>query len=215
MRAALLASVVAACGYPPLDLSIDAQPRLDGHDDSHDAHGTDAAKPDAVGPPACPIHVAYTGPVVPIPDNLPGGTTIPLDVPALGTLTQLVFRLDGAACTTDAGATTVGIDHTFVGDLTMTLTSPAGTLVTLIAQVGLTGHNFCQTVLDDNASLLIENVSGADAPFTGTFLPDEALAKFAGETTAGTWLLNVSDGAATDTGSVRAFSIDVTASGCK
>src|SRR5207302_4376177 len=117
-------------------------------------------------------------------------------------------------CTVDPGATTVGIDHTFVGDLTMTLTSPLGTTVTLIAATGSTGHNFCQTVLDDNAALLIQNVQAADAPFTGTFSPDQALAGFVGEDTAGTWVLGVSDGAASDTGSVRAFSIDVTASGC-
>jgi len=84
----------------------------------------------------------------------------------------------------------------------------------VIAAAGLSGHNFCQTVLDDDAVLPIESAASADAPFTGPFTPNQPLAAFAGEDTLGTWVLNVSDGAMMDTGSVRAFSIDVTSSSC-
>src|SRR5262249_27542376 len=119
-----------------------------------------------------------------------------------------------SACTTAIGATTVGLDHTFVGDLVITLTSPHGTTVTLINRLtdgagDNSGNNFCQTVLDDGASASIQSQSTGAAPFTGTFTPANSLAAFNGENPNGTWTLAVQDRAFLDTGSVRAFSLIV------
>jgi subtilisin-like proprotein convertase family protein len=50
------------------------------------------------------------------------------------------------------GSTTVGVDHTWVGDLTFTLTSPSGRTVKLLNRAGgaiNSGNNFCQMFLDD------------------------------------------------------------------
>src|SRR6185436_17757638 len=76
------------------------------------------------------------------------------------------------------------IDHSWVGDLIATLTSPAGTTVTLMSRPGGTGNsgnNFCQTVLSDSASSSIQNIAIADAPWTGTFRPAQPLSAFSGE----------------------------------
>jgi uncharacterized repeat protein (TIGR01451 family) len=178
------------------------------------------------GHPGAPVTASYTGPAVPIPDggNPPGalnefpGTpaVVPLTVAGVsGRLQKLVFSLDGTVCTTAAGATTVGVDHTFVNDLTFDLQSPAGTTVRVISRADLDGHNFCQVVLDDGtANPSIETVASALAPFTGTWLPNVPLDAFKGEDPNGTWNLTAIDHFGQDTGSVRAFSLVMTPAQC-
>jgi subtilisin-like proprotein convertase family protein len=157
---------------------------------------------------------SYAGPVVPIPDNNPAGTAVPLMVSGVpGAIASIAFRFDGSACTAAAGATTVGLDHTWVGDLVITLTSPHGTTVTLASRPGgvlNSGNNFCNTVLDDGAATSIQAITSAGAPYTGSFQPASPLAALTGEDPNGTWTLRVSDNAALDVGSVRAFSLVIT-----
>jgi subtilisin-like proprotein convertase family protein len=160
----------------------------------------------------------YTGPVVPIPDADPVGVQVPLKVSGFSSgISNLKFLIGGSKCTADAGATTVGIDHTFVGDLIITLTSPSGTTATIMHRpgggtFGSSGNNFCQTLFDDSASTSIQAIQGTGTPplgppYTGTFQPVSPLAAFDGEDANGTWILTVSDNAGGDTGSVRDFSL--------
>jgi subtilisin-like proprotein convertase family protein len=79
---------------------------------------------------------------------------------------------------------------------------------------GNSGNNFCQTELTDSAVNSIQNVTIAGAPYTGTFKPASPFSAFAGESSNGTWVLNLSDNVATDTGTVRAFSVKVTGFTC-
>jgi subtilisin-like proprotein convertase family protein len=163
-----------------------------------------------------PVHTAYTGAPVAIPDAFAAGVDIPFAVTG-GNIGDLGFSIDGATCTAAAGATTVGLSHTWVGDLVVKLRSPAGTTVTLASRPGGTGNsgnNFCQTVLNDSATNSIQNVTVAGAPYTGTFKPANPLAAFRGESATGTWVLNVSDLVTIDTGTVRAFSVDVRGFSC-
>ena len=151
---------------------------------------------------------SYTGPVVGIPDEDPAGVNVPITVSgAIGTIDDLNFRIDGTSCTNAVGATTVGIDHTWVADLVVKLRSPGGTEVNLFEFVGGDGNNFCQTVLDDQATNSIQSVTPANAPFTGSFKPNQPLSAFRGENPNGVWTLNVSDTVESDIGSVRAFSL--------
>ena len=99
-------------------------------------------------PGITPTTVSYAGPVVPIPDANPAGVSIPLAVSATGSISELVLNIDGAACSSAVGATGVGIDHSWVGDLVITLTSPGGKSVVLASRPGgplNSGNNFCQT----------------------------------------------------------------------
>jgi subtilisin-like proprotein convertase family protein len=153
----------------------------------------------------------YMGPAVEIPDGDPAGVEIPLAIATPGPLAELTFHLDGTACTTDAGATTVGIDHTWVGDVALRLTSPAGTTVTLLDAAGgplNSGHNFCQVVLGDAAAGSIQDITRVQAPFKGAYRPLRPLAAFIGDETGGTWKLHASDSTPLDVGHVRAFSIE-------
>jgi subtilisin-like proprotein convertase family protein len=155
--------------------------------------------------------ISYTGPPVPIPDASTAGVNIPIVVSGLtGPVSGLKFSFDGSSCSNAQGATTVGLDHTWVGDLVITLTSPTGTTVTLMNRPGSIfneGNNFCNTLLDDSATASIQSILFTNAPFAGTFRAASPLSAFNGEIGNGTWILNVSDPAELDTGNVRAFSL--------
>lgn len=175
------------------------------------------------GTPGTPTTVSYTGPVVPIPDGADLSGTMP-GAPALaslpvsgivGNLFDIDLRIDGTSCSTAIGSTTVGIDHTFVNDLEITLISPSGTEVKLIDNTDGSGNNFCQTLLDDESGgASIQSVITANAPFTGSFTPANALSAFDGEDPNGTWMLRVQDFFSADTGNIRAFSLIITPAQC-
>lgn len=168
---------------------------------------------------------SYAGEATKIPDGDSRGVTLPIVVSGFGSnLADLNFRIDGTQCSTSPGATGVGVDHSWVGDLVFRLTSPAGTTVTIISRPGGSGNsgkNFCQTLLDDDAqdamsigSIASNGPPPQGPPYTGTFKPANSLSAFDGENPNGTWLLTVIDSFAGDTGSVRAFSLQLTGFSC-
>lgn len=121
----------------------------------------------------------------PIPDG--GSTTSTLFVAENVTLGDLNVFVD--------------IAHTYVGDLAVTLTSPAGTTVTLLDRPGFPAlpfgcNNDDMTVtFDDEAAApdLESHCPGTTPWHSGPAPAAEALAAFDGESTAGTWTLAVVD----------------------
>jgi subtilisin-like proprotein convertase family protein len=173
---------------------------------------------------------SYTGQPVAIPDNTPAGVNINIPVSGLvGNTGDVNFKIDGTTCSSAAGSTTVGVDHTWVGDLIFKLTAPnGGPTLSIINRpgggtFGSSGKNFCQTLLDDEApggSLNIQAISSSGAPpagppFTGTFFPAVSLSGFDGFNPNGTWVLNVSDVESAFTGNVRAFTLQVSVFQCQ
>ena len=154
----------------------------------------------------------YAGPPVAIPDNNAAGVSVPLAVSGIsGAVSSVKLTIGGSACSTAIGSTTVGIDHTFVGDLALILISPSGTAVQLTPVSSNAGVNFCNTTFDDSASVVWTASSPAQ---NASYRPFAPLSTFAGDTANGTWQLKVVDGGPADIGSVRAFSITVTGSSC-
>ncbi|MFM7161956.1 MAG: beta strand repeat-containing protein, partial [Planctomycetaceae bacterium] len=102
---------------------------------------------------------------------------------------------------------TVNLNHTWMGDVVLTLRSPTGTLITLINQRGSSGDNMVNTVFDDQASL---GISSGSAPFTGRFRPENALSAFNGQSANGNWTLNASDRFSTDIGTLLNWSLTFT-----
>lgn len=151
--------------------------------------------------------LAYTGPAIPIPDDDPSGASVTFQANGLGRIAELTFSIDGTSCSTDVGSTTVGIDHTFDGDLVGTLTGPGGRRAVLFDGVGGSGNNFCQTVFTDAAATSIQD--SAAVPFTGSFRPAQPLSPYVGTLADGAWTFTVVDTAAEDTGSVRAVSLHI------
>ena len=163
---------------------------------------------------------SYTGPPVAVPDNVPAGLDITLNVAGSGSITDLNFSFDGTTCTPNIGDTNAGVTHTWVGDFIFVLTSPLGTSVTFINRIGAgggvgsQGNNFCQTILDsEGGGPAIQTVpnDGTGAPFTGSWTPANSLAAFNGEDANGTWTLHVSDNAAQDTGTINFWSLTIQA----
>lgn len=102
----------------------------------------------------------------------------------------------------------VNLDHTYVGDLQITLRSPSGRVVTLFSRRGRDGQNLSNTMFDDEA---LSGISSGVAPFTGAFRPENPLSAFDGSNARGTWTLTVSDRAWYDTGTLNSWKLDFTA----
>ena len=168
------------------------------------------------------VTFTYAGAAVPIPDGLDGTGNNPgalasanLTVNTGGAnIYKVALRIDGSACNATAGSPTVGIDHSWVNDLRVTLRSPSGTTVQVIRHTDGSGNNFCQTILDDSGATSIQSVVTANAPFTGTFTPLSPLSAFAGEPADGVWKLQAQDFFNLDTGNIRAFSLLITPAVC-
>ncbi len=162
--------------------------------------------------------VSYSGTPAAIPDNNPTGVSIPIEVSGAGAITDVNFRFDGTVPDPNPASPAVGLNHPWIGDLNVRLTSPSGTSVMLIDRMGVPAttfgcgvNNFYALTLDDEAAAPVESQCPAGGvnvgPITGSFTPENPLTAFDGEDPNGTWTLTVVDAAAGDIGSIRAFSL--------
>lgn len=161
-------------------------------------------------PENAPTAYSYTGPPVSIPDNDEAGASVTIPVSGSQYSSAITFSVDGQTCSTEIGSTTVGIDHTWVADLTGTLTSPSGQSATLFSGTGGSGNNLCEVVFDDSAATDFSSQSSADAPFTGVWRPAGSLSALLTQPTSGDWTFTAVDGAPGDTGNVRAVTLSLT-----
>lgn len=104
----------------------------------------------------------------------------------------------------------VALDHTYLADLTVTLTSPAGTTVVLFNNSCDDFRNVSATFDDSGQAFICSAVAPA---IQGTVKPLGLLSTFNGESTLGNWVLTVSDNAPADGGVLKSFSLDVCAEG--
>ena len=102
---------------------------------------------------------------------------------------------------------TLNLEHTWDADLEVKLIAPDGTTeVILFEDIGSSGDNFTNTVLDDNAS---EAVNTGSASFTGSFSPQGLLSDFNGLMSAGDWTLSINDDTNADGGRLLDWSIQI------
>jgi gliding motility-associated-like protein len=145
-----------------------------------------------------------TSPALAIPDNNVSGVSSVFAVTENVDITDLNVDLN--------------INHTWVGDVKVSLQSPAGTTVVLIDRPGVPTSSFgCSqnnivTTLDDEATNPVENQCSSTPPaaINGTFIPNNALSAFDGENTLGNWTLLVSDSAGGDTGILNSWGLTFT-----
>ncbi|HEV7723307.1 MAG TPA: Ig-like domain-containing protein [Iamia sp.] len=173
-----------------------------------------------VGTEGTTVDVARTGTPLAIPDlAATGATPTPVSTTIQvgdigGPVSGLDVTFGGTTCSSTAGSTTVGLTHSFVGDLEMTLTSPAGTTVALTTKTTNSGNNLCRTVFSDDAPASFRTATATAAPYTGRYRPASPLAAFDGEDAEGTWTLRLADARKGDTGSLRAVSLQLTPASC-
>lgn len=215
---AVLPTITSDCG----PLTIDAPTAVDECGNLICGEPFPGGIANQVGP-ACGAGV---GPCVPIvetnttrvtlPDNTPGGITSTINIPAgsNGIIEDVNVSLE--------------ITHTWVGDLRITLESPNGTVVELQDRPGSPATNFGFGCAQDNQNVTfddelgtstVENIcntsfTGFDNPgppyaIEGTFDSESPLAAFISETTAGDWILTVSDNASGDFGFLEGWEIEI------
>ncbi|MCA9985764.1 MAG: hypothetical protein KDE59_15770 [Anaerolineales bacterium] len=113
------------------------------------------------------------------------------------------------------------VAHTWVGDLTFTLTHQnTGTSVTFVDRPGVPASTYgcsgndIDARLDDEAGTPVETTCGAGTPtINGNFSPNNALSAFDGESVNGTWVLTVTDSVTPDGGAVNQWCVEATLGG--
>lgn len=144
----------------------------------------------------------------PTPTRTPGeecmeyfSDDVPQTIPDLAAVTSVLSVLGGGTIT-DVNVIVLAGIHTAVGDLKFDLTSPAGSVVSLIENVCSTQNNF-DLDLDDSA--------GTSIPCPPTdglaHVPRSALSAFNGEDAAGTWRLRITDSIEFDTGQLESWGL--------
>lgn len=136
----------------------------------------------------------FTSTNVPITISATGTPTVTstLTIPTLGTIADInVVNLNGT--------------HTYISDLTIRLTSPLGTIVTLFQNVCTNQDNFGLN-LDDEAT-----PGALPCPPTGggTYQPNQPLSALDGQALNGVWTLTISDGFDQDGGSLTSWGLNI------
>jgi subtilisin-like proprotein convertase family protein len=137
-----------------------------------------------------------TSPPVNIPDGPNGSATMTLDVPSNVTISDLDVMIN--------------ITHTWDGDISAFLISPAPDLDTVLlfdVDGGVDGDNLTNTRFDDEAAT---GITSGSPPYTGSFRPVHPLNRYNALPAAGTWTLLVADSSAIDTGRIENFTLFIT-----
>ena len=104
----------------------------------------------------------------------------------------------------------VQINHTYVGDLIVSLRSPAGTTVTLLSRPAC-GDNNMNVTFDDSSGFNLQNHCAGTTPwYSGVARPYQPLSAFNGQSSTGTWTLTVSDNAGGDSGTLADWELITT-----
>ncbi|MBC7889475.1 MAG: proprotein convertase P-domain-containing protein [Ferruginibacter sp.] len=132
-------------------------------------------------------------------------TDIPKAISATGTPTVTsTLTIPAASGITISDLNVVGLTgtHSYVGDITVKLTSPAGTTVTLFDQV-------CDNAANFNINLDDEAAGNIACPPTGnqTAKSLNPLSAFDGQNSAGTWTLTIKDNFDVDGGSLAGWGL--------
>lgn len=98
----------------------------------------------------------------------------------------------------------MNLNHTFMGDLIISLRHPDGTSCTLFNRRGGSGDNMLGTVFVDSATT---SIAFGRAPFSGQFRPEQPLNVFRGKPSAGPWQIIIEDREPLDGGVLNAVSI--------
>ncbi len=131
-----------------------------------------------------------------------------------------ILKVELSGLITDVNLSGLSIPHTRVGNLTVTLTSPEGTTITLLDRPGggaCLGDNLLVSFDDAAASTAAElqaTCNPAVPAISGDFQPLEALSAFEGENPLGDWILTVSDQVPGAGGALVSWGLEICAAPC-
>jgi subtilisin-like proprotein convertase family protein len=141
------------------------------------------------------------------PCNIYASSDVPVTITANGTPTVTsTLEINTTGVISDVNVLNVGIDHTWINDLVITLRSPLGTEVRLINRI-CGKENDILTNLDDEG---LPYTSLPCPPIdNGVYRPFDDLAAFTGEAPNGTWTLTVQDVFNLDGGALNTWSLEI------
>jgi subtilisin-like proprotein convertase family protein len=159
---------------------------------------------------------------VPIPD-FPSTGSAPVDSSRTATIPVSVPKFKGKpqdGVVTGFTDVDVRVSHTFAGDLAIYAVSPGGQAALLAYRRGGnadgygTGSASCAgspVLFGDSFPNSIASLGGtSETPITGSFRPEQSLARFVGGPARGNWTLIVTDEDNQDTGVIDGFSLNFT-----
>ncbi|GAA4031830.1 zinc-dependent metalloprotease family protein [Flavobacterium cheonhonense] len=132
-------------------------------------------------------------------------TNVPITIPTTANVT-VNSTLNVASTNTISDVNvTVNISHTWVNDMTITLISPTGTQVQLVAQPCVSDSLLnINATFDDSGTALVCQTNPA---ISGTIQPFQSLSAFNGQNMNGTWTLRVLDSFNQDGGTINSWSL--------
>lgn len=140
-----------------------------------------------------------------------GATTItyasgdtPVAIPDVSSASSTI-TVSGAGRVLDIDAL-LDITHTYDNDLVLTLSHGGASVVLSYRNGGAGGADYTNTLFDDSAASAID-AGYAEAPYTGSYRPQESLSVFNGMDIAGAWTLTAADMEAGDTGTIDNWSL--------
>ncbi|MEK7832314.1 MAG: proprotein convertase P-domain-containing protein, partial [Acidobacteriota bacterium] len=148
-----------------------------------------------------------------LPFNFPNNT--PTAINDVATVSSTITVAGAGPSIVDADLGTF-ITHTFAADLDITLTSPAGTVVTVTTDNGGGNDNvFNGTGWDDGVGTPVTDFTFANNVVAANLVVEEAMSAFQGENPNGVWTLTITDDLNGDFGSLNSWALEfVTSTGC-
>ena len=134
-------------------------------------------------------------------------TNVPVNILDVATVTS-TLNVSGSGPIADLNVLALNGTHTYVADLTFSLTSPQGTTVVLES-------GSCSDQDDFSINFDDEAAGGITCPLNAgnTEIPANLLSAFDGENANGTWTLTITDGAGGDVGVLNGWSLQICATG--
>jgi subtilisin-like proprotein convertase family protein len=140
-------------------------------------------------------------------------TDLPQSIPSVGSSTRNSYILVAIGGTVATAAVRIDISHTYDSDLDILLLSPSATsreLSTDNGGAGGSGDNFSNTVFSDSGAGVIGTAGFDNPPYADTYRPEQAFAPtLTGQTTDGSWNLQVSDQFNLDGGTINTFQLGI------
>lgn len=134
-------------------------------------------------------------------------TNVPVTIPTSANVTvNSTLTVPTTGILSDVNIS-VNISHSWVNDVTLTLISPSGTQVQLVAQPCTYASllNIVAT-FDDSGSPI---VCGVNPAISGTVVPLQSLSAFNGQQMNGIWTLRVLDSVQGDGGAINSWSLNI------
>lgn len=146
---------------------------------------------------AVPSENGDSAPGLPIVDGDPNGV-----------LDTITLSQSGIIDTTVQIDVCVNITHGWVADLDISLIGPDGTTIDLSSDNGGGNNNYTNACFSTSATT---SITAGNAPFTGSWIPEQPFSNFYTKPIAGPWVLKVvDDDSVPDNGTFDSWSIEIT-----